>query len=450
MNYVLESQTKEHTFEERVILNLPYFARCNTKLNFNQRLVNTFYFIVAYVILSNIPLFAIQPVSVVSKFRFTLTGFKSLNILSVAKICSFATSLIVTFLIKQEVLVITAGKRRADIIRAKFKFGMYLLLAIVAAVVKTREIFSLDSVGILVYPDWGFWFKILTFLQFIAGAVAYFFLQEQADSRGLGSSMRVMHLVDYGQMLLEWFQYARYTELESGFTGLQVFLFSACFIFSLCWLYTKSYVIPLQSTHGRGLRYEHEVKYMFCDTQAVYLSSLTKEFASKIIYFFERFLKIPCSAGLKEFINSDSSYHYNYLFNKNWLTVADLLYNGFCYVILAYVWAIFTDSGVRALSSELSNARYYVVGYRKDAESLQKALRPGIDVLNISSSVLTFLIISIGNILPLFGNINAQNLLVLATLVIELRKQIQTDHTTLRKTGEKIHPFILSAFCISE
>lgn len=438
----IESETKQVSLEQRIVLSLPYMARPTSPLSFNRKALNTIYYLVAYCILAHIPLVGLQMLERYTRARFSLTGFNTLSVFGIARNCSFASTMLTMVCIRQQIIAIHAGRRKTDIIKDKIKLAVYLILLTVGSAIRVHDLFRPSNHKQIAYPQLSsignYAFKCVLFCQLLGGGVLYFFLRQYIDRWGFGDGQKFGHLVDYGLTLTEWFMGFSGVALEAGVSGYTVLAYSVLYSALIAWLYSLWYQLPLSSTVTRGHTYHYPIKYMYCDTQAIYLASLAKEFGYKLVTIVESYTSWPVSEGLKEFLQGEHSYHYNYLYGKTYLTIADILFNGFCYIGLLLLWNSATGTSAKGVSKQLVNAKYYIPGYAKTQAGICAAIAPQLEHLLLRSAIITLLVVTGGNILPLFGRITAANLLIIVTLIVDVRHQMKQEQQRLIKSGKQL------------
>jgi hypothetical protein len=401
-------------------------VRTDKKLGILEQILHSVLGIIFYTLLVEIPIIGVQLLQKKSA-RFSLLMSAENSITSVGKTVVFWTSLLVQVSLKNKIIDLgNVGQRKEAIYINKITNLLAAFATVVGCIVKTREIFSNPYKWAVVSTT--YLYKSFVCIQLFIGGMLMLLLEEYLRVYSFGK-IKYSLLIDSSRVTIEWLLERKIVKLQSGFDINFILLYSLVLAGIVIYLFRKKEYIELEYVKARNQKYNHEIKFMFCDTQSVFILSTLKESISKFIGFFENLLNKRFSLGIfTEFLETHDCYYILLLQSKGYLIVMDLLYNLFCLIFMTYVWLKITKMGSpEDLADQFKKYELAPVGCRSTKSTIVEKIQQPLYSLLFISSVLLYLLLSIGNTLPLIGRTSMSSFIVLITLLMDFYKNIMVE-----------------------
>ncbi len=421
------------------------------KLGFNAKLKWTLIILVAYFVLSNIPVYGASP-EALQRFEYLAiilgTSFGSIISLGIGPIVM--SSIVLQLLVGAQILNIDTnsdeGKKYFQSLQKLLTFGLVIFEAIVYVLMR----------GIEAMPG----FTGIVILQLVLGGLLIVFMDEVVQKWGFGSGVSLFIAAGIGWRLFS--QLFQFIGPEGGFqpigkvlgiiaglisgdtTGILLSLFAigvtAVLFFLVVWAQSLKVEIPLSYDRVRGYNIKWPLQFFYASVLPVILVSALAAnmqlFATLLenwlghATFLGSFSSGQPVSGLAFWIHSTPILQLILTGSFRWIYALQSLGHVLFYmvfsIIFAFFWVSTSGQNAQAQAQKIMSSGLSIPGFRKDERILESILKRYVTPLTVMGGAAIGLLASVANLL---GALVGGTAILLAVMILyQLYQNIAQQH----------------------
>lgn len=421
------------------------------KLGFNAKLKWTLIILVAYFVLSNIPVYGASP-EALQRFEYLAiilgTSFGSIISLGIGPIVM--SSIVLQLLVGAQILNIDTnteeGKKYFQSLQKLLTFGLVIFEAIVYVLMR----------GIEAMPG----FTGVVILQLVLGGLLIVFMDEVVQKWGFGSGVSLFIAAGIGWRLFS--QLFQFIGPEGGFepigkvlaifaglisgdtTGILLSVFAigvtALLFFLVVWAQSLKVEIPLSYDRVRGYNIKWPLQFFYASVLPVILVSALAAnlqlFATLLenwlghATFLGGFSSGQPVSGLAFWIHSTPILQLILTGSFRWIYALQSLGHVLFYMVFSIVFAFFwvstSGQNAQAQAQKIMSSGLSIPGFRKDERILESILKRYVTPLTVMGGAAIGLLASVANLL---GALVGGTAILLAVMILyQLYQNIAQQH----------------------